>query len=69
MSYCEQHPNIVFINRVLGNWDLEVDFDAKNSREIHDMVKELKSRFSSLIRDHTTLTILKDKVLNPFREH
>ena len=68
IRYCEQHPNVVFINRVLGNWDLEVDFDAKNAKEIHEFVKDLKNRFSNIIRDHTTLTILRDGVVNPFGE-
>jgi DNA-binding Lrp family transcriptional regulator len=67
MNYCEQHPNIVFINRVLGNWDLELDFDAKNSKEIHDMIKDLKGKFSEVIREHATLTVLRDAVQNPFR--
>ena len=66
IAYCEQHPNIVFVNRVLGNWDLELDFDAKNSAEIHELVKEVKNRFPDMIRNHTTLAILKDGVPNPF---
>ena len=66
IQYCEQHPNIVYINRVLGNWDLEVDFDARNSQEIHDIIKDLKNKFSGMIRNHSTLTILRDGVVNPF---
>lgn len=66
-NYCEQHLNVVFINRVLGNWDLEIDFDARNPEEIHEFIKDLKNAFPNIIRDHTTLSILTDKVLNPFR--
>ncbi len=68
IGYCEQHPNVVYINRVIGNWDLEIDFDAKNSKEIHDLVKNLKNKFPGIIRDHTTLAILSDQILNPFRK-
>ena len=67
IRYCEQHPNVVFINRVLGNWDLEIDFDAKDSKEIHELVKNLKNKFSNIIRNHTTLTILRDGIVNPFK--
>ncbi len=66
LQYAIQHPNIVFINRVLGDWDFELDFDAKDPQELHKMVKELRNHFAGLIRDHSTLTILRDKVLNPF---
>ncbi len=62
IAYCQQHPNAVYINRVMGNWDLEVDFDARNAVEIHEIVKSLKNRFAGIIRDHTTLTILRDGI-------
>jgi Lrp/AsnC family leucine-responsive transcriptional regulator len=68
IAYCEQHPNIVFINRVIGNWDLEIDFDARNSKEIHEFIKGITMKFQDIIRDHTTLTILSDAVMNPFRK-
>lgn len=68
VRYCEHHPNVVFVNRVLGGWDLEIDMDAKNSAEIHEIVKGLEARFSPMIRDHATLVMLKDEVRNPFRK-
>lgn len=67
IRYCEQHPNSSYLNRVVGSWDLEVDFDARNAQELHDIVKDLRNKFSDIIRDHSTLTILREHVPNPFK--
>jgi DNA-binding Lrp family transcriptional regulator len=67
IRYCEQHPNSSYLNRVVGSWDLEVDFDARNAQELHDIVKDMRNKFSDIIRDHSTLTTLKEHVPNPFK--
>jgi Lrp/AsnC family leucine-responsive transcriptional regulator len=67
IRYCEHHPNSAYLNRVVGSWDLEVDFDARNAQELHDIVKDLRNKFSDIIRDHSTLTILREHVPNPFK--
>ncbi len=66
LRYCEHHPNSNYLNRIVGAWDLEVDFDAKNAQEIHNIVKDLKNNFPDIIRDHSTLMILKEHLPNPF---
>jgi Lrp/AsnC family leucine-responsive transcriptional regulator len=68
IRYCEHHPNSSYLNRVVGSWDLEVDFDAKNAQEIHDILKDLRNKFSDIIRDYSTLTILKEHIPNPFTD-
>lgn len=65
LRYCENHPNIVFINRVIGNWDVELDFDARNPQELHEMIKVIRNKFSNIMRDHATLAILQDYLPNP----
>jgi DNA-binding Lrp family transcriptional regulator len=67
IAYCEQHPNSSYINRTVGNWDLELDFDAKNASEIHELIKNIRSKFSDIIREYSLLTILDEFVPNPFR--
>lgn len=67
IRYCQQHPNSSYLNRVVGSWDLEVDFDTKTVQEIHDIVKELRSGFGDIIRDHSTMITLREELSNPFR--
>lgn len=67
IRYCQQHPNSSYLNRVLGSWDLEADFDTGTVQEIHDIVKDLRSRFGDIIRDHSTMIILREQLSNPFK--
>jgi len=66
IAYCEQHQNSAYINRIAGNWDLELDFDAKNASELHGIIKDIRDKFSDIIRDYSVLTILDEYVPNPF---
>jgi Lrp/AsnC family leucine-responsive transcriptional regulator len=66
IRYCQQHPNSSYLNRVVGSWDLEADFDTRNVQEIHDIVKDLRARFADIIRDHSTMITLREQLSNPF---
>ncbi len=68
IRYCQQHPNSSYLNRVVGSWDLEADFDTKTVHEIHDIVKDLRSRFGDIIRDHSTMITLREQLSNPFKD-
>ncbi len=68
LRYCQQHPNSSYLNRVVGSWDLEADFDTKTVQEIHDIVKDLRSRFGDIIRDHSTMITLREQLSNPFKD-
>src|SRR3989344_2923810 len=62
LNYCLQHPNIVFINHVLGDWDLELDIDAKDPQQLRDILRTIRNRFGGIISGHATLTVLRDQV-------
>ncbi len=67
VRYCTQNPNIVFVNRVIGNWDFEFDIDAKDAQELHRILRELQNKFGPILKDYKTNVILKDYLPNPFR--
>ncbi|MFH1393469.1 MAG: Lrp/AsnC family transcriptional regulator [Candidatus Micrarchaeota archaeon] len=68
IRYCERHPNSTYINRVVAEWDLEVDFDAKNIQELHMIVKTIRNKFPEVVRGHSALAILREHLPNPFRQ-
>ncbi|MBU0591643.1 MAG: Lrp/AsnC family transcriptional regulator [Candidatus Micrarchaeota archaeon] len=66
IEYCVQHPNSAYLNRNVGEWDLEVDFDTVNVRDVHRIINEIRKRFPDIIKDYSILTILNEHVPNPF---
>lgn len=68
INYCERHPNVCYITRVIGNWDLELDIDAHNVAELHNIIRDIESKFGDVIRDHSNISILDNYLPNPLKQ-
>ncbi|MFH0818225.1 MAG: Lrp/AsnC family transcriptional regulator [Candidatus Micrarchaeota archaeon] len=68
VRYCEELPNLVFLVRAIGSWDMDIDLDFKNTVELHNSVLELASKFKDLVRNYETLSIFKSDYCNPLKE-
>ncbi len=68
MDYCKNHPNVIYINRVISTWDIEVDFDARNEEELYEMIKATRNKFNKIIKTSHSLLIIKNYLLNPFEK-
>ncbi|MDP3742555.1 MAG: hypothetical protein Q8R15_04530, partial [Candidatus Micrarchaeota archaeon] len=68
INYCERHPNICYITRVIGNWDLEIDIDARNVAELHGIIRDIEGKFGDVIRDHSNVAILTNYLPNPLKQ-
>lgn len=64
--FVKQHPNGVQFLKLLGNWDIELEFEVKDEEELHKILLEIRSKFSDVIRDFDTLLIFKEHKLNYF---
>lgn len=64
--FVKQHPNGVQFLKLLGNWDIELEFETKNEEQLHQILLEIRNKFSDTIRDYDTLLIYKEHKLNYF---
>ncbi|MDO8460488.1 MAG: winged helix-turn-helix transcriptional regulator [Nanoarchaeota archaeon] len=60
ISYLEVHRNVIHHVRVLGNWDLEPEFETYSEREFNELLKEMKDKFSDIIAGIDIITIDKE---------
>jgi Lrp/AsnC family leucine-responsive transcriptional regulator len=67
LSYCCERNEVVFINKTIGSWDLEVDVIVRNNEELHAFTRELKTRFGQIIGKHTFISAIEERMLNPLR--
>ena len=49
-QYCLENPSIIFFWYCIGHCDLEVELEIENTAAFHDLLKEIKTRFSDIIR-------------------
>jgi DNA-binding Lrp family transcriptional regulator len=67
LSYCLENDMVVFLNKCIGAWDIEVDIIVRNINELHEFITDLKTRFSDIIGKHTFITAIHDSLYNPLR--
>ncbi len=58
-NYTKNQPNIWFHSKSLGKWDLEINMDVNNANEFREIMMEIKSKFSDIIKEYNTLQVSK----------
>jgi Lrp/AsnC family leucine-responsive transcriptional regulator len=68
-QYCNVQPNIWFHSKSLGRWDLEINMDVDNANQFRQIMMEIKSNFSDIIKEYNTLQVSKVHKFNfyPFK--
>ncbi len=65
-SFVKQHPEGVQFLKLLGSWDIELEFEVKNEERLHKILLKIRNEFSDVIRDYDTLLIYKEHKLDYF---
>jgi|SRR3989344_605021 len=60
IQYFKGNKNIIHHVKVLGNWDLEPEFEVYSEKEFNDDITEIKDKFSDIIKSINIITILKE---------
>jgi len=68
LDYCLEHDNVVFLNKCIGSWDIEVDVIVENTEELHKFITEMKTKFGHVIGNHKYISAIEERMLNPIRE-
>ncbi len=48
-KYCENHPNINNYVKVMGQWQILIDFEVKDRAELRDIIRDIKNKFKDII--------------------
>ena len=65
-QYCLEHPNIIFFWYCIGHCDLEIELEIENIDAFHDLLKEIKTRFSNIIRKCEYVIVSKEHKFDHF---
>jgi len=57
LEFARIHPNIWFHSKTLGKWDMEINMDVDNANQFREIMMEIKSEFSKIIKEYNTLQI------------
>lgn len=64
MTYIASHPYGMQYLKLVGSWDVELEFEVKDDEQLHEILIEIRNQFSVIIRDYDTLLIHQEHKLN-----
>jgi len=56
-QYISQHKKATQFLKLIGSWDLEIEFETENEDELYKILNDIRKEFSSIIRDFDILRI------------
>ncbi|MBS3175283.1 Lrp/AsnC family transcriptional regulator [Candidatus Woesearchaeota archaeon] len=56
-EYCRLNPNIVYIVKSLGPWEFEIDMEVENAEKFREIMMDIKTKFSDILKDYSALQI------------
>lgn len=69
VAYCTEKDDVIFLNKTIGSWDIEVDLIVRNNTELHNFIRDIKTRFGGIIGKHHFISVVEERMLNPIREY
>lgn len=67
IKYCSEQDFVVFINKTIGSWDIELDVVVTDIVELHSFIRDLKTRFGQIIAKQYSISAIDERMLNPLR--
>lgn len=58
-EYVAQHKRATQFLKLIGSWDLEIEFETENEDKLYKILVDIRKRFSNIIRDFDILRITK----------
>ena len=59
ISFLNYHPNVIEVIYCMGNWELELDIESPSIDVNHDLIRELRNKFTDVIREAEILHVYK----------
>ncbi len=56
-EFCRVNQNIVYIVKALGPWEFEIDLEVESTEHFREMMRDLKTKYSDIIKDYSALHI------------
>jgi DNA-binding Lrp family transcriptional regulator len=50
-SYVTQHRKATQFLKLIGSWDLEIEFETEDEDELYKILNDIRQKFSNIIRD------------------
>jgi DNA-binding Lrp family transcriptional regulator len=63
-SYFKLQPNIIYFVKYLGNYDIGIDLEVKNSEDLRKILQDIKDKFSEDIESYSSILVYQEHKLS-----
>lgn len=67
LRFCMENDAVIFINKTIGSWDMEVDIIVRNNEELHEFMRVMRTEFGHILGKHLFVSAIEERMLNPLR--
>ena len=60
LEYSKRHPNIILVDITVGGADFEIEIYAKDNKEFHSILSDIKALFADVIKKYETMRYPKE---------
>ena len=60
-SFIHNHPKTVHTTEAVGGYDLETEFQGKSNEELYEYIREIREKFSNMIKDYDFMQYTKEE--------
>ena len=60
LGYARQHPNVIYWEKTLGEWDIELHIEVSSPEEFYSIANDVRYKFSDVVRNFDTLLVTED---------
>jgi len=58
-QYVKSHKKATQFLKLIGSWDLEIEFEVEGEDELYKVLNDIRKKFSNVIRDYDIIRIIK----------
>jgi len=66
--FMANQPNVFAVKKILGSWNFKNYVFVKKSLDFHNLIKEIKNKFSGIVHSYETWVVYEESYYNPFPE-
>jgi Lrp/AsnC family leucine-responsive transcriptional regulator len=59
VEFCRKHPLVNYLIKALGEWDYELNVEARNTEEYRKLMMEITKEFSEIVRDYYAVPVVR----------
>lgn len=71
VSFCNSENSVIYLVACTGNWDLEIEAEAKDENDFYALLLRFRNHFKGLVKDYEILSVRKEHRLDylPFEKY